>query len=218
MRAKAKVVSDIAFVGIIPVIRAKNPDHIIPLCDALVEGGISVLELTMTIPNALEVMKRVIAHFGQRALVGMGSILDAKMARAALDAGAEFLVTPITKIDVAAAARNANRAVILGAYTPTEAQLAHESGADFVKIFPAETLGSVYIKALRAPMPHLRIVPTGGVTLENCGEFLQAGAAALGAGSSLVSQKVVDAANWEELQKTASAWTAAVKLAREKKS
>jgi 2-dehydro-3-deoxyphosphogluconate aldolase/(4S)-4-hydroxy-2-oxoglutarate aldolase len=147
----------------------------------------------------------------------MGSVLDAAMARAALDAGAEFLVSPIAKVDVAAAARAAQRVCMLGAYTPTEAQLAHTSGADFVKIFPADNLGPAFLRALRAPMPHLKLVPTGGVTLENAADFINAGAAALGVGSSLVTKQILKESNWPELTRLASDYARAVREAKDKK-
>lgn len=216
MRTKAKVLSDINFLGVVAVIRADRPDQVMPLCEALVSGGVSVLEVTMTVPDAVNVMKSVIRSLGQHALVGMGSVLDAAMARAALDAGAEFLVSPITKLEVAAAARAAQRACMLGAYTPTEAQLAHTSGADFVKIFPADNLGPGYLRALRAPMPHLKLVPTGGVTLENAAEFIHAGAAALGVGSSLVSKKILKDSNWLELTRQAAEYARIVREAKDK--
>ncbi|MEI7731050.1 MAG: bifunctional 4-hydroxy-2-oxoglutarate aldolase/2-dehydro-3-deoxy-phosphogluconate aldolase [Verrucomicrobiota bacterium] len=216
MRAKATVISDIGFVGIIPVIRTDKPEQIIPLCEAVVAGGITILELTMTIPNPVETLKKVVAHFGQKALIGMGSLLNGAMARAAADAGAEFLVTPITKLEVVAVGRTANRPVMLGAYTPTEAALAMEAGADFIKIFPADNLGPNYLKALRAPMPQLKLVPTGGVTLENAADFLKAGAAALGIGGSLVTSQILKESNWAELTRLSSAYVRVVQEARKK--
>lgn len=214
MRSKAKIISDINFLGVVAVIRADQPDPVVPLCEALVQGGVSILEVTMTVPDAVNVMKNVIKALGQHAIVGMGSVLDAAMARAALDAGAEFIVSPITKVEVAAAARGAQRVCMLGAYTPTEAQLAHLSGADFVKIFPADNLGPAYLKALRAPMPHLKLVPTGGVTLENAAAFIKAGAAALGVGSSLITKEILRAANWPELTRLAGEYARIVREAK----
>ena len=215
MRLKARVLSDIGYVGVIPVIRTDNHDQLIPLCEALVTGGISILELTMTIPNALDALKLVVGHFGPRAIVGMGSLTDAKMARAAAEAGAEFLVTPITKLEVIAVGRATSRAVMLGAYTPTEACLAHEAGADLIKIFPADNLGPGYIKALRTPMPYLKIVPTGGVNLDTAMDFLKAGATALGVGGSLVTAQIVKESNWSELTRLATEYSRIIKEYRE---
>ncbi|WCJ57945.1 bifunctional 4-hydroxy-2-oxoglutarate aldolase/2-dehydro-3-deoxy-phosphogluconate aldolase [Fontisphaera persica] len=215
MRSKAKIISDIHFLGVVAVIRAEQPEQVVPLCEALVKGGVSILEITMTVPDAVNVMKNVIKSLGQHAIVGMGSVLDGAMARAALDAGAEFVVSPITKVEVAAAARGAQRVCMLGAYTPTEAQLAHTSGADFVKIFPADNLGPVYLRALRAPMPHLKMVPTGGVTLQNAAEFIKAGAAALGIGSSLITKEILRDANWAELSRLAGEYARIVREAKE---
>jgi 2-dehydro-3-deoxyphosphogluconate aldolase/(4S)-4-hydroxy-2-oxoglutarate aldolase len=216
MRSRAQIDSDIKFLGLIAVVRTTKTDDIIPLCEALVAGGVRALELTMTIPDAVTVLQKTVKHFGAGAIVGMGSILDAKMARAATDAGAEFLVTPITKLEVVAVSRAANRPLMMGAYSPTEAQQAHEVGADFVKIFPADILGPEYIKALRVPMPHLKIVPTGGVTLENLGSYFKVGCVAVGAGSALVSPDLISAGNWPELTNRAKQFVAAVQQARGK--
>ena len=154
-------------------------------------------------------------NIGERALIGVGTVLDADTCRAAIAAGAEFVVTPICRTELVAIAHAAGCPIMLGAYTPTEAQLAHEAGADFVKLFPADSLGPGYVKALRAPLPHLRIVPTGGVDVQNVADFLKAGCAALGVGSSLVSAKILQAADWPELTRRASAFVTAARQARE---
>ena len=147
-------------------------------------------------------------------MIGVGTVLDADTCRAAIAAGAEFVVTPICRTELVAIAHAAGCPIMLGAYTPTEAQLAHEAGADFVKIFPADSLGPSYIKALRAPLPHLRIVPTGGVDVHNIAEFLKAGCAALGVGSALVSAKILQEADWPELTRRAGALVNAARQAR----
>jgi 2-dehydro-3-deoxyphosphogluconate aldolase/(4S)-4-hydroxy-2-oxoglutarate aldolase len=216
MRSRAQIDSDIKFLGLVAVIRTPSADKVMSICEALVAGGVRALELTMTTPDAIKTLQTVVKHFGANAIVGMGSILDAKMARAAADGGAEFLVTPITKLEVVAVSRAANRPLMMGAYSPTEAQQAHEVGADFVKIFPADILGPEYIKALRAPMPHLRIVPTGGVTLENLGGYFKVGCVAVGAGSALVSPELIAADNWPELTNRAKQFVEAVAKARGK--
>ena len=203
MRSKAEILDALLKPGIIAVVRALSAEQIIPLAEALVAGGIPAVEVTMTTPNAIDAISRANKHFGNRALIGVGTVLNAETARAAIGAGAEFVVSPITRPEIAKAAAAEQRAVMLGAYTPTEAQLAHESGADFVKLFPADTLGVAYIKAIRAPLPHLRIVPTGGVTVENIAEFFKAGCPAVGVGSSLISREILEKEDWGALQRKA---------------
>jgi 2-dehydro-3-deoxyphosphogluconate aldolase/(4S)-4-hydroxy-2-oxoglutarate aldolase len=169
----------------------------------------------MTTPNALTAIREARAKIGERALIGVGTVLDTYTCSRAIEAGAEFIVTPICRTELVPLAHTAGCPIMLGAYTPTEAQLAHEAGADFVKLFPADSLGPPYIKALRAPLPHLRLVPTGGVDLHNVAEFLKAGCAALGIGSSLVSAKILQDADWPELTRRASAFVNAARQARQ---
>jgi 2-dehydro-3-deoxyphosphogluconate aldolase/(4S)-4-hydroxy-2-oxoglutarate aldolase len=214
MRTKSAIISLLTDPGIIAVVRAQKADQVLPLSEALIAGGVRVIEITMTTPNALAAIREAREKLGERALIGVGTVLDADTARAAIAAGAEFVVTPICRTELVAIAHAAGCPIMLGAYTPTEAQLAHEAGADFIKIFPADTLGPGYIKSLRAPLPHLRIVPTGGVDVQNVADFLKAGCAALGVGSSLVSAKILQAADWPELTRRASAFVAAARQAR----
>jgi 2-dehydro-3-deoxyphosphogluconate aldolase / (4S)-4-hydroxy-2-oxoglutarate aldolase len=203
MRAKAATIEALLKPGIVAVVRALSAEQVIPLAEALVAGGIHAVEITMTTPDAIEAIRHACKHFGDRALIGVGTVLNAATAREAIAAGAEFVVSPIARPEIAQAAAAAQRPVMLGAYTPTEAQLVHESGADFVKLFPADTLGIAYIKALRAPLPHLKIVPTGGVTIENIAEFFQAGCVAVGAGSSLISREILQQNDWKQLKERA---------------
>ena len=214
MRPKADIISLLTDPGIIAVVRAQQAAQVLPLSEALIAGGVRVIEITMTTPNALAAIREAREKLGERALIGVGTVLDADTARAAIAAGAEFVVTPICRTELVAIAHAAGCPVMLGAYTPTEAQLAYEAGADFIKIFPADTLGPGYIKALRAPLPHLRIVPTGGVDVQNVADFLKAGCAALGVGSSLVSTKILQEADWPELTRRANAFVAAARKAR----
>ena len=199
MRTKPEIISRLIDPGIIAVVRAKSPDQILPLIEALLLGGVFAVEITMTTPRAIAAIHEASQKFGARAVIGVGTVLDAQTCRQAIAAGAEFVVSPILRPEIAKAAYAADRPVMLGAYTPTEAQLAHEAGADFVKIFPADGLGPNYIKAIRAPLPHLRLVPTGGVDLHNVADFLKAGCAAVGVGGSLVSAQILRDANWPEL-------------------
>jgi 2-dehydro-3-deoxyphosphogluconate aldolase/(4S)-4-hydroxy-2-oxoglutarate aldolase len=213
MQTRTDILTRLTTPGIIAVVRAQKREQVLPLSEALLAGGVHAIEITLTTPDAFRAIREVSQAFGPQALVGVGTVLKPGDCRAALDAGAQFAVTPICRTEFVALAHTAGKPVMLGAYTPTEAQLAHEAGADFVKIFPADGLGPNYIKALRAPLPHLRIVPTGGVTLENVGQWFAAGCAALGVGSSLVSKKILSEANWAELTRLARAYVTAAKAA-----
>ena len=215
MRTRAEIISLLTNPGVIAVVRAKQAEQIMPIAEALLAGGVLAVEVTMTTPNALAALRQARRCLGERGLLGMGTVLDAATCQAAIDAGAEFLASPITRIDLVAVAHAADRPVMLGAYTPTEAQTAHEAGADFIKIFPADSLGPSYIKAIRAPLPHLRIVPTGGVDLSTAREFIQAGCAALGVGSSLVSGKILAENDWPALSRLAAQFVETVRQARQ---
>ena len=215
MRAKAEIISLLTNPGIIAVVRAQRAEQVIPLSEALIAGGVIAIEITMTTPNAIEVIRDARKKLGERALIGVGTVLDARVCRDAIEAGAEFVVTPICRTEFVAITRAADRPIMLGAYTPTEAQTAHESGADFIKIFPADALGPGYIKALRAPLPHLKIVPTGGVDVHNVGDFLKAGCAAVGVGGSMVTTKMLQAGDWVGLTRMAEEFVKAARKARE---
>jgi len=214
MRSKSEIISLLTDPGIIAVVRAQKQEQVIPLSEALIAGGVIAIEITMTTPNAIAAIRDAREKLGERALIGVGTVLDAKVCREAIEAGAEFAVTPICRTEFVAIARAADRPIMLGAYTPTEAQIAHEAGADFIKIFPADTLGPGYIKALRAPLPHLRIVPTGGVDVHNVADFLKAGCAALGVGGSLLTAKMLQEGNWAGLTRMAEQFVEAARGAR----
>ena len=164
--------------GIIAIVRAQQAANVLPMFEALVAGGIVATEITLTTPNALAAIREAREKIGHRSLVGVGTVLDVPNCRAALEAGAEFIVTPICRVDLVPIAHAAGRPIMLGAYTPTEAQTAHEAGADFIKIFPAEALGPSYIKALRAPLP--AFVPKTSTRLFQSG--LRGGGRRVGAG------------------------------------
>jgi 2-dehydro-3-deoxyphosphogluconate aldolase/(4S)-4-hydroxy-2-oxoglutarate aldolase len=213
-RNKSEVISLLTHPGIIAVVRAQSAEQVPPLSEALIAGGVIAIEITMTTPNALQAIRDARAKFAERAVIGVGTVLDAATCQGAIDAGAEFIVTPICRTEFVGIAHAADRPIMLGAYTPTEAQTAHEAGADFIKIFPADGLGPGYIKALRAPLPHLKIVPTGGVDVGNVADFLKAGCAAVGVGGSLVAAKLLKEANWTELTNKARQFVAAAEAAR----
>jgi 2-dehydro-3-deoxyphosphogluconate aldolase/(4S)-4-hydroxy-2-oxoglutarate aldolase len=198
--------------GIIPVIRADSSEHIMAVCEALVAGGITALEITLTTPNALACIGEAARRFAPRATTGAGSVTTPEMCQAAIQAGARFVVTPIMRPEIVPVAKAAGCPIVLGAFTPTEAQLAYETGADFVKIFPAE--GPAFIKAVRAPLPHLKIIPTSGVSLETASEFLAVGCVALGVGSNLVSPKILREQNWGELTRLAAEFVAIIRRFR----
>jgi len=204
MRPKAEIIQALLEAKIVAIVRTARPDPIPAICQALLKGGITAIEITLTVPEALAAIRQVRTQFGSQILLGAGSVLEAQSCRAAVEAGAEYIVTPVTKPETIAEANRSQAPIMSGAYTPTEAQQAHEMGADFIKIFPADQLGPGYIKALRAPLPHLRLVPTGGVDLHTATSYLDAGCVALGVGSSLVSAKLVREADWTELTTLAS--------------
>ena len=203
MSEREKIVSGIEAEGLVAIVRVRRPELTLPLAKALVAGGIRAVELTMSIPNALEAVRTIDRELGDKILLGVGTVIDDDTCRAAIDAGAKYIISPITRPSLVAAAHALDRPVMLGAYTPTEAQAAHEAGSDFVKIFPADTLGPSYIKSLLAPLPHLKIVPTGGVNLDTMEAYLAAGSAALGTGSALLKKEIIAGENWGELERLA---------------
>jgi len=207
-------VSRLRALGAVAVIRLPDADRILPVVEALAEGGVRAIEVTMTVPDALGALARLKAHFGDDVLLGVGSVLDAVTATAAVNAGARFVVSPVFDVSVVAAAHDAGAAAMPGAFTPTECQRAHASGADVVKVFPADTLGPAYFRAVLAPLPHLLLMPTGGVTLDNADEWLRAGAVAVGVGSALIAPADVGAGNYERIAANARRLTASIARAR----
>ncbi|HKI70616.1 MAG TPA: bifunctional 4-hydroxy-2-oxoglutarate aldolase/2-dehydro-3-deoxy-phosphogluconate aldolase [Verrucomicrobiae bacterium] len=214
MRTKEEIISLLTNPGIIAIVRIRKTEQVLPITEALVAGGVNAVEITTTTPNAIEAIREISQKMGAKALIGVGTVLDGDTCRAAIDAGAQYIVSPICRVELVSLAHAANRPVMLGAYTPTEAQLAHEAGSDFIKIFPADTLGAKYVKALRAPLPHLRIVPTGGIDARNIGDFFKAGCAAVGIGSSLVSAELLQKGDWAELTRRAAELVKAARQSR----
>lgn len=214
MHSKQPIIEQLLNPGVIAVVRARRTEQAVPLAEALVAGGIIAVEITMTTPNAIAAIREANARLGGRALIGVGTVLDEATCKSAIEAGAQFIVSPICRRELVPIAQAAGKPIMLGAYTPTEAQLAHEAGSDFIKIFPADGLGPNYIKALRAPLPHLKFVPTGGVDLKTIGDFFKAGVVAVGAGSSLISKEVLDKDDWAALTRTAVEFVKAAKAAK----
>lgn len=201
--------------GIVAVVRSADSQQLVDVVRALVDGGVTVAEITMTVPNALEVLAQVRKALGDRVLLGAGTVLDPETARAVLLAGAEYIVSPTVNLEVIRLCQRYDKLVMPGAFTPTEILSAWEAGADIVKVFPAEVVGPAYFKALRGPLPQIRLMPTGGVDLKTAGEFLKAGACCLGVGSQLVEPKAVADRDFGRLKDLASQYAAIVKKFRQ---
>ena len=187
----SETVAQVLKTRIVAVVRAPSPDRVVDICRALADGGVTVLEVTFTVPDALDVIRKVRDELGDRITLGAGTVLDTETCRAAILAGAEFIVSPTLNLDLIRLCKRYDKAVMPGAFTPTEILTAWEAGADIVKVFPADVGGPAYFKAIRGPLPQIRLMPTGGVNLDTARAFLDAGAVALGAGSSLVSKEAV---------------------------
>lgn len=196
----------------IAVVRMKNPDKLLKVIDAILKGGVSCIELTMTIPNAIQSIEITSKEYGDNILLGVGSVTNSSVALQAIDAGAKFVVSPLYKPEVVSTVIGKNLVMIPGGFTPTEIQTAYEQGADFVKIFPADNLGMSFIKSIKAPLPHLKVIPTGGVTLENAIDWINHGASAVGIGSALVDSKSIDSGNFNQLTENAKKLCANLKL------
>ena len=186
--------------GIVAVVRAPDGDQLVEVVRALADGGVTTVEITMTVPNALDVVRRVRDELGDRVLLGAGTILDPETARAAFLAGAEYIVSPTLNLDVIKMCRRYDKIVMPGAFTPTEILTAWEAGADIVKVFPADVVGPAFFKAIRGPLPQIRVMPTGGVDLTTAATFLQAGACCLGVGGQLVEPKAIAEKNFDRLR------------------
>ena len=213
---KDQIIEGLLTPGVVAIIRADNSEQLIDASRALIEGGVSGIEITMTTPNALQVIADVCRVFGDKVLAGVGSVLDVKTAEAAIAAGAKYVITPVLRPDVIAYCNRVGTPIFSGSYTPTEAQTSYELGADFIKIFPAEGLGPKYIQSIRGPLPHLKIVPTGGVDVNTAGDFIRAGCVGVAAGSTLVSKDILKSRDWTKLTHHAAQFIAAVAKARGK--
>jgi 2-dehydro-3-deoxyphosphogluconate aldolase / (4S)-4-hydroxy-2-oxoglutarate aldolase len=212
---KTEILQSIRDIGVIPVVRASSADEAIQVVEAIRAGGVSLLEITMTVPGAVQVIETLTKQFGDEAIVGAGTVLDAQTASACIAAGAKFIVSPALNLETIAFCREHDIAVMPGALTPTEIVAAWNAGADFVKVFPCGALGGAsYIKSLKAPLPQIELVPTGGVTLATAASFIQAGAAAIGVGADLVDVKAIRAGEAQKVTEAARAYVEAVRSAR----
>ena len=211
---KLDLVRRLADPGIIAILRTDSAEKLLDAIHALVAGGIHAIEVTMTTPAALKVIRDARAALGDKIVMGVGSVLDSETARQAMLEGAQFVVTPVVRPGVIEICNRYGIPIACGATTPTEAFTAHELGSDFVKIFPAENLGPSYIKSILAPLPMLQLVPTGGVTPQNVPDYFKAGAAAVGAGSTLLTKEIFASADWSALSARATEFVAAARKAR----
>ncbi|QJW97326.1 bifunctional 4-hydroxy-2-oxoglutarate aldolase/2-dehydro-3-deoxy-phosphogluconate aldolase [Frigoriglobus tundricola] len=200
--------------GIVAVVRFSAPEPLVGVVEALAAGGVTVAEVTLTVPGALDVIRAARRQLGDRVLLGAGTVLDPETARAALLAGAEFIVAPNLNPDVIKTCRRYDKLVMPGAFTPTEVVAAWEAGADVVKVFPADVVGPAFFKALRGPLPQVKLMPTGGVDLTTATEFLAAGAVCLGVGGNLVDPKAVAAGDFARITQTARQYAEIVKRYR----
>jgi 2-dehydro-3-deoxyphosphogluconate aldolase/(4S)-4-hydroxy-2-oxoglutarate aldolase len=202
--------------GVVAIIRAPDDRQLVDVAEALLAGGIDCLEVTFTVPRAHRVLEQVRTRLEDRVLLGAGTVLDAETARLALLCGAEFLVTPVVSKPVIRLCRRYGKLALPGALTPTEILAAWQAGADIVKVFPSELTGPGYLRALRGPLPQIRLMPTGGVNLETAAAFLEAGACALGVGSSLVEPKAVAAGDLQRIETLARQYVELVRSVRQR--
>ena len=193
--------------GIVAVVRFADPTPLVGVMKALADGGVTVAEVTLTVPDALDVIREAKRQLGDRVLLGAGTVLDPETCRAAILAGAEFIVAPCVNLDVIRLCRRYDKLVMPGAFTPTEILTAWEAGADVVKVFPADVVGPAFFKAMRGPLPQVKLMPTGGVDLTTAAEFLKAGAVCLGVGGQLVDAKAVAAGDLAKITALARQYT-----------
>jgi 2-dehydro-3-deoxyphosphogluconate aldolase/(4S)-4-hydroxy-2-oxoglutarate aldolase len=212
---KTEVLQRIHETGLIPVVRAESAELAVQAVEAIKAGGIHVLEVTMTVPGAIGVIEQLTKMFGDETLVGAGTVLDPETAKQCIEAGAQFVVSPALNEDTIAFCRNREIAVFPGALTPTEVVKAWKAGADAVKVFPASAVGGAsYLKSLKAPLPQIELIPTGGVSLTTAAGFIAAGAFALGVGADLVDVKAIQSGNPQKVTEAARAYLAVVDEAR----
>jgi 2-dehydro-3-deoxyphosphogluconate aldolase/(4S)-4-hydroxy-2-oxoglutarate aldolase len=209
------ILSFITDIGIVPVVRTNSADSAIKAIEAIHTGGVRAAEITMTVPGAIRALEKVADKFGDRIMLGAGTVLDPETARACMLAGAQFFVTPSLKLSTIEIVKRYSKVICPGALTPTEVLTAWEAGADVVKIFPAGNVGGPkYIKALKGPFPHIEMIPTGGVNLETAGEFLKAGACAVAVGGELVDAKSIQEGRFDIIEDRARQYLAVIAKAR----
>lgn len=214
---KKSVRDRIVEVGIVPVVRASSKRQALAAVEAVTAGGIPIVEITMTVPGAVEIIRELVRSNSSSVLIGAGTVLDAETARACRNAGAEFLVSPALNLETIEYAAKENILIMAGALTPTEIVKAWKAGSDFVKVFPCGQVGGAkYIKAIKGPLPQIPLVPTGGVNLNTAADFIEAGAEALGIGGELVQAEALKSGNYQVITETARQFVAIVRSTREK--
>jgi 2-dehydro-3-deoxyphosphogluconate aldolase / (4S)-4-hydroxy-2-oxoglutarate aldolase len=214
LQDRSETVRQIEQLGIVAVIRLRDPGKLRAVVDAIVAGGVRALEVTMTVPGAVELIRGLAPTLPDGFLLGAGTVIDAATARAVIDAGAQFVISPVFRREVIAACHERGVPVAPGCFTPTEILDAHDAGADIVKVFPATTLGPQYIKEVRAPLPQLKLMPTGGVSPDNAGDWIRAGAVAVAAGSSLLDAKAIESGRFDVITANARRFVDNVAAAR----
>ena len=211
----SQILASIIDIGIVPVVRTANADQALKAIDAIYRGGIRAAEITMTVAGAVKALEKVANEFGDKIVLGAGTVLDPETARICMLAGAQFIVTPSLRPSTVEMCKRYSKVICCGALTPTEVITAWEAGSDVVKIFPADAVGGAkYIKALKGPLPQVEMIPTGGVNLETAGDFLKAGACAVAVGGELVNSKLIADGNYDAIEGRARQLLAAVKKAR----
>ena len=215
-RSRSDVVTEIERLGVVAIIRMPDPAALRAVVDALAEGGVRALEVTMTVPRAIELIAEIAPTLPADFLFGAGTVLDAETVHRAVGAGAQFIVSPVFKPEVVKAAHEDGVPVMPGCFTPTEILAAWEMGADIIKVFPATSVGPGYLKDIRGPLPHIKLMPTGGVSIDNAGDWLRAGAVGVGVGSALVDTKAIAAQQFNVIADNARRIVANVKAARSK--
>jgi len=211
---RLEIVQKIEESGIVAVIRLNGSDHLDKIIDALAKGGVRALEITMTTPNAVEMIREISGTLSDEFLIGAGTVLDAETAEAVINAGAQFVVSQVFKPEIIETVHKYNKAVMSGAFSATEILAAWETGSDIVKVFPATVVGPRYFKDIHGPLPQIKLMPTGGVTVDNAEEFIRCGAVCLGVGSALLDKKMIKDQDWPGLTVRARQFTAAVERGR----
>ncbi|HUI30500.1 MAG TPA: bifunctional 4-hydroxy-2-oxoglutarate aldolase/2-dehydro-3-deoxy-phosphogluconate aldolase [Candidatus Acidoferrales bacterium] len=211
---KDQIVKSIIDAGAVAVIRLSDSKKLLRVAEAIYRGGVSGIEITMTVPNAIQVIENASREIGSYMILGVGTVLDPETAKRAIDAGATYVVSPIFKKEIIDVAHRNGVPAMPGAFTPTEIQTAYECGADIVKVFPADVVGMPFFKGILAPMPHLRLMPTGGVTLTNAGDWLKAGACAVGVGTALLDKNAIASENYQVLTDNAKVLMESISNAR----
>jgi 2-dehydro-3-deoxyphosphogluconate aldolase/(4S)-4-hydroxy-2-oxoglutarate aldolase len=208
------VTAQVEALGVVAVIRLKDPARLRAVVDAMAEGGVRALEVTMTVPRAVELIRELAPSLPPGFLLGAGTVIDAATARAVIDAGASFVVGPVFRPEVIAACHERDVPAMPGCFSPTEILNAYDCGADVVKVFPATMLGPQFIRDVRAPLPQVKLMPTGGVTLDNAGDWIRAGAVAVGVGSALVDAKAIESGRYDVITANARRLVQSVAAAR----